>query len=88
MKFVIDIPDDVYERIKSTKTIETTDYDIVSLYRAVKLGKEQPQGEWIDTASGYKCSVCGESNDYAYDEYKHKFTDYYCPNCGAKMKLG
>ena len=49
---------------------------------------ERPQGEWIDTASGYKCSVCGEENDYAYDEYKHKFTDYFCPNCGAKMKLG
>lgn len=39
MKLIIDIPDDVYERVKSTKTIETTDYDIVSLYRATKNGK-------------------------------------------------
>ena len=57
-------------------------------YEALELAikaLERPQGEWVDTNSGYKCSVCGESNDYAYDEYKHKFTDYYCPNCGAKM---
>ena len=57
----------------------------LSAYMKIK-ELEQPQGEWVDTASGYKCSVCGEKNDYAYDEYKHKFTDYYCPNCGAKMK--
>lgn len=46
----------------------------------------RPHGEWVDTASGYKCSVCGKENDYAYDEYKHKFTDYFCPNCGADMR--
>lgn len=38
MKLIIDIPNDVYEHIKSTKTIETVDYDIVSLYRATKNG--------------------------------------------------
>lgn len=38
MKMIIDIPDDVYGHIKSTKTIETVDYDIVSLYRATKNG--------------------------------------------------
>lgn len=39
MKLVVDIPDDVYESVKNTKTIETVDYDIVSLYRATKNGK-------------------------------------------------
>ena len=38
MKLIIDIPDDVYESVKSTKTIETINYDIVSLYRAIKNG--------------------------------------------------
>lgn len=38
MKLLVDIPDDVYEHVKSTKTIETADYDIVSLYRATKNG--------------------------------------------------
>lgn len=57
-----------------------------SLDLAIRALEERKQGEWIDTASGYKCSVCGEENDYAYDEYKHKFTDYFCPNCGADMR--
>ena len=38
MKLIIDIPFDVYECILSTNTIETTDYNIVSLYRAIKTG--------------------------------------------------
>ena len=46
---------------------------------------ERPQGEWIKHEWGYSCSVCGVSNDYAYDNNIHKFTDYFCPNCGAKM---
>ena len=38
---------------------------------------ERPQGEWIKHEWGYSCSVCGVSNDYAYDNNIHKFTDYF-----------
>jgi DNA-directed RNA polymerase subunit RPC12/RpoP len=48
----------------------------------------RPHGKWIKHEWGYSCSVCGESNDYAYDNNIHKFTDNYCPNCGAKMDGG
>ena len=37
-------------------------------------------GQWIDTGSGQKCSVCGEIQ-YGYDNYR-----YYCPYCGAKVE--
>ena len=52
-----------------------------------KLLKERrPHGKWIKHEWGYSCSVCGMSNDYAYDNNIHKFTDYYCPNCGVDMR--
>lgn len=50
--------------------------------------EERPHGKWIKHEWGYSCSVCGVSNDYAYDNNIHKFTDYFCPNCGAKMDGG
>lgn len=50
--------------------------------------EERPHGKWIKQEWGYSCSVCGVSNDYAYDNNIHKFTDYFCPNCGAKMDGG
>jgi len=46
----------------------------------------RPHGKWIKHEWGYVCSVCGESNDYAYDNNIHKFIDNYCPNCGADMR--
>lgn len=46
----------------------------------------RPQGKWIKQEWGYICSVCNESNDYAYDNNTHKFTDNFCPNCGADMR--
>lgn len=52
------------------------------------LKEQRPHGKWIKHEWGYSCSVCGVSNDYAYDNNIHKFTDYYCPNCGAKMDGG
>ena len=39
MKIVIDLPEEVINDIKDTKTIDTTDFNIVSLYRAIKLSK-------------------------------------------------
>ena len=81
--------------INNAPKVELNDKSLEIARKSIELGRnvgklegklERPQGEWIDTASGYKCSVCGEENDYAYDEYKHKFTDYFCPNCGSDMR--
>lgn len=84
-----------YDMLDNAETVEPEvymtgkDYNLyLEGYKQGKKDFSRPQGEWVDTNSGYKCSVCGASNDYAYDEYKHKFTDYFCPNCGAKMKQG
>lgn len=55
---------------------------------AIKALEERPQGKWIKHEWGYICSVCNESNDYAYDNNIHKFVDNYCPHCGAKMGGG
>ena len=41
--------------------------------------EEVRHGEWIDTGSGQKCSVCGEIQ-YGYDNYRYR-----CSYCGAKM---
>ena len=43
-------------------------------------------GRWepFDNHS-WQCSVCKEENAYAYDPNIKRFTDNYCPNCGAKM---
>ena len=58
------------DRLKEEPTIET----------------EPRRGRWesIDDNS-WRCSVCRRENCYAYDELSKRFTDYYCPNCGAKM---
>ena len=49
--------------------------------------KEVVYGEWIKGDSGeWTCSVCGEENCYAYDENLKRFTDFFCPNCGADMR--
>lgn len=43
-------------------------------------------GEWVKGFLGeWNCSICGEENCYAYSETLKRFTDLYCPNCGAKM---
>lgn len=46
-------------------------------------------GEWIKGDTGeWQCSVCREENCYAYCEPLKRFTDLYCPNCGADMRGG
>lgn len=35
--------------------------------------------------NSWRCSECRRENCYAYDEISQRFTDFYCPNCGAKM---
>lgn len=36
------------------------------------------RGRWIETLFSWRCSVCGEEQDYSV-YFKH------CPNCGAQM---
>lgn len=44
-----------------------------------KLPSAEWQGKWIETLFGWRCSVCGEEQDYsAY--FKH------CPMCGARLE--
>lgn len=44
--------------------------------------QEVVHGEWKHTVTGYPyCSNC----DWMPEEDEMLHTDYYCPNCGAKM---
>lgn len=45
-------------------------------------------GEWIKEENTWICSVCRKENACAYDETLCRFTDLFCPKCGAKMKGG
>lgn len=46
-------------------------------------------GRWIGhDGDSWRCSICGEENYYAYDLNVNRFTDNYCPRCGAKMDGG
>ena len=40
---------------------------------------KERRGRWIETLFGWRCSVCGEEQDYSV-YFKH------CPNCGARME--
>lgn len=42
-------------------------------------------GQWIAEEDSWTCSVCGTENCYAYSDSLRRFTDIYCPCCGAKM---
>lgn len=87
---------DLFLSVKNSTSVEpeiTNDDLQAAMTESYHLGYElaetkfkRPQGKWIKHEWGYSCSVCGVSNDYAYDNNIHKFTDYFCPNCGADMK--
>ena len=54
------------------------DYEIIGKY------EERPQGEWGEPFSHgdrlyHKCSNCHVSTQIIFD-------NYFCPNCGAKMR--
>ena len=49
---------------------------------------EVKHGYWEEREDSYFCSECGSENCYAFCKNINKFTDYYCPNCGAKMDGG
>lgn len=82
---VVIIPHELIEKLVLcvVDTVENIDWD-----KAIEAYKERPTGKWIKHEWGYSCSICGVSNDYAYDNNIHKFTDNFCPNCGAMMDGG
>lgn len=45
-----------------------------------ELPSAERRGRWIETLFGWRCSVCGEEQDYSV-YFKH------CPNCGARMEV-
>lgn len=62
------------------------------LHRLKELPTIEPKkGKWIRKSEGmWTCSECKRDNAYAY-VYENDFTnltqqDFYCPNCGARMK--
>lgn len=42
-------------------------------------------GEWLYIEGSWECSVCRKENACAYDEVLHRFIDFFCPKCGAKI---
>jgi len=54
----------------------------------INLEDLRPKGKWVYDIENdsWHCSVCEEENCYAYDENLKRFTDRFCPNCGAKME--
>lgn len=70
MKMIVDIPDDVYGHIKSTKTIETVDYDIISLYHTTKNGTPvSTDGDLISRNALKKVIKSYADDQYAENEY-------------------
>ena len=44
------------------------------------LPSAERRGKWIETLMGWRCSVCGEEQDYSV-HFKH------CQNSGARMEV-
>lgn len=83
MKIVIDIPEELYKRVKAKYIPLPCDFADV-MDKAITNGTIEPQGEWIehfDSSSGFTwrtCSRCMFKDGKKY--YK------FCPNCGAYMR--
>ena len=67
------------------------------LERAIRAVKATPTEDaalvvhgqwWAVSEDSWICSVCGQENRYAYCFNLNRFTDNYCPFCGAKMDGG
>lgn len=82
MKLIIDIPNDVYKRMKDNK-----DYDYCALTYAIDNGEKITESEWkvigigINTQKNIWHVVCPKCNCDMFTE----FTSY-CPNCGEPKK--
>jgi hypothetical protein len=86
-----------YIKAQSSKTISAMTRDVnKAVHAKIQMliadtptveAKLVVHGEWIKGDSGeWQCSVCGEENCYAYCEPLKRFTDLFCPNCGADMR--
>ena len=42
-------------------------------------------GKWLGNDDSWWCSECKTENCFAYSEELKRFTDLYCPHCGARM---
>lgn len=64
---------------------ESTLYKSISSFPSAQI--ERKKGHWlIDEEWGTcYCSECKEENAYAYDWNIKRYTDNFCPNCGAQM---
>lgn len=78
-----------------TNTMQTWDTSLVDLLM-IEINEAPAadvvpvvHGRWIpyDDNSSWICSECKAENCYAYDNNIKRFTDKYCPNCGASMDL-
>lgn len=83
MKLVIDIPEEMHERIKDG-------YVPLGISKYLKNGtpyEERPHGEWILNEDGhYECSRCGIAwKDMPAKDTKPVFKA--CPWCGADMRV-
>lgn len=65
-----------------------TEFDQVIMTQPTIEAVPVVNGEWIKAENTWVCSVCHKENAYAYDETLCRFTDFFCPKCGAKMKGG
>jgi DNA-directed RNA polymerase subunit RPC12/RpoP len=43
-------------------------------------------GKWLRNDDSWWCSECETENCFAYSEELKRFTDLYCPHCGARME--
>lgn len=60
----------------------STEEDREAIDMAIEALEEPKQGDWnvrYDTMYHFECPFC---------KYLHQYKDYFCPNCGARMKEG
>ena len=81
MKIVVDIPDEVYDRLKTLNSHGMATGATMYIVNGTPL----PKGHWIEGSDTdimgekvywYTCSNCNEDRGQKTN---------YCPNCGAKM---
>lgn len=91
MKLIIDIPEDVYRRLKAGDTNAGNTFHNTAL-ETIGNGipyEERPQGEWIIHPHSMimKCSLCGHEEN-AKDVGTINLDKHFCSNCGADLRGG